>query len=122
MVKLPKLICHFLVTNCSAGSRNRNDSAPDRRHSQNRKNPAPSGTGSRWLLDRSGNFTGTEASCTHVGLSDRAVIVDTNRLDVRIPLTSCVSVGMGNVVSGYLTLAADLALLGHLDYLLTANG
>ena len=32
------------------------------------------------------------------------------------------TIGVGYVVSGYLTLAADLALLGHLDYLLTANG
>ena len=32
------------------------------------------------------------------------------------------TIGVGYVVSGYLTLAADLTLLGHFVDLLTANG
>ena len=70
----------------------------------------------------SGNFSGLDASCADVDPSGRSVLFHSYSLYVCIPLSSCMTIGVGYVVSGYLTLAADLALLGHLDYLLTANG
>ena len=60
--------------------------------------------------------------CADVHPSGSSVLFNSYSLYVRVPLSSRMTIGVGYVVSGYLTLAADLALLGHLDYLLTANG
>jgi hypothetical protein len=58
----------------------------------------------------SGDFAGTDAARADVLSDDGAVFLDSDTLNVGIPLSSGVSVGVGNVVAGYLTLAADLAL------------
>ena len=58
----------------------------------------------------------------YVHPSGSSVLFHSYSLYVSIPLSSCMTIGVGYVVSGYLTLAADLALLGHSIDLLTANG
>ena len=70
----------------------------------------------------SGNFSGFDAACADVDPSGRSVLFHSYSLYVCIPLSSCMTIGVGYVVSGYLTLAADLTLLGHFVDLLTANG
>ncbi len=47
-----------------------------------------------------------------------AVVVDPDSLDIRIPLTLGVSVGVGYVVAGHLSFTANLTLSGHLQHLL----
>ena len=51
-----------------------------------------------------------EAARADVYSASGAVLFDFNGLDVCIPLSSCMTIGVGYVVTGYLTLAADFAL------------
>jgi len=61
-------------------------------------------------LDGTVYFAGSDASCAYFCFSDCTVIVDSYSLNVRIPLSSSVSVGMGYVVSGNLALSTNFAL------------
>ena len=70
----------------------------------------------------SGNFSGFDAACADVDPSGRSVLFHSYSLDIGVPLSPGMTIGVGYVVSGYLTLAADLTLLGHFVDLLTANG
>ena len=70
------------------------------------------------FLQSSRDFAGADAAGADVLSDDRAVFLDSHALDVSVPLSSGVSVGVGNVVAGYLALAANIALLGHFVNLL----
>jgi hypothetical protein len=52
----------------------------------------------------------TEASGADVLLDGNSVFFDSDSLDISIPLSSGMAIGVGNVVSGNLTLTTDLAL------------
>ena len=84
---------------------------------QKRKKPARS----RFLfliLHSSGNFTGSDASCAYVLSGDSTVFFNLYRLNVSVPLSSGVTVGVGYCVTGYLTLTTNFAFSGHLLHLL----
>ena len=70
------------------------------------------------FLQSSGDFAGADAAGADVLSDNGAVLLDSDALDVGVPLSSGVSVGVGNVVAGYLALAANIALLGHFVNLL----
>ena len=56
-------------------------------------------------------FVGFETFCANVGSSHCSVVIYYSYcLDVSVPFSLCVSVGMGNSISGHLSLTADLAL------------
>ena len=61
------------------------------------------------LLHGAVYFAGSETTCANFRSSDDTVLFDSDRLDVRIPLSSRVSVGVGYVISGNLSLTANLA-------------
>ena len=71
-----------------------------------------------WLLHCSGNFTGSDASSAYVLSGNSAVFFNLNGLDIGIPLSSGMAIGVGNVVSGNLTLTANITLLRHSLHLL----
>ena len=66
------------------------------------------------LLECSANLTGSDASGAYVHSGNGAVLLNLYALNVSIPLSSGMSVGVGNVVSGNLTLTANCAFLRHL--------
>ena len=68
-------------------------------------------------LDGSFDLAGSHASCADFCSSDCTVVHDTYRLDIRIPLSLAVSVGMADLVAGHLSLSADFTLSGHLLHL-----
>ena len=70
-------------------------------------------TAAVYRLLSSGNFTGSEAVCADVDPLYGSVILNFYSLDIGVPLSSRVTVGVGYVVAGNLTLSADLALSGH---------
>ena len=51
--------------------------------------------------------------CADVDPFNSSVLLNSYSLDVSVPLSSCMTIGVGNVISGNLTLSADLALSGH---------
>ena len=55
-------------------------------------------------------FAGSETTCANLGSSDHSAVVDPDGLDIRVPLSSRMSVRVGYVVSGNLSLSANLAL------------
>jgi hypothetical protein len=57
------------------------------------------------------HFSGPDAACAYVGLSDLSVFFDPNGLDIGIPFPSRMPVRVRYVVTGNLALAANLALL-----------
>lgn len=70
------------------------------------------------MLHCSGNFTGSDASCAYVLSGYGTVFFNLNRLNVGVPLSSGVTIGVGYSVTGYLTLTANFAFSGHLLHLL----
>lgn len=66
-----------------------------------------------------GYLARSKATCAYVGLSDRTVFFNSNRLDIRIPFSSGMSVGVRNSVSRSLTFSANFTFPGHLPHLLT---
>ena len=73
----------------------------------------------KWsILHSSGYFSGSDASCAYILSGNSAVFFNLDGLDVGIPLSSGMTVGVGNVVSGYLTLTANITLLRHSLHLL----
>ena len=62
-------------------------------------------------LDGTVYFIGSDASCAYIRFSDSPVgFFHSYCLNIRVPLSSCMSVGVGYRVSRYLSLTADLAL------------
>ncbi len=58
----------------------------------------------------SGNFSGFDAACADVDPSGSSVLFHSYSLDIGVPLSPCMTIGVGYVVSGNLALATDLAL------------
>ena len=57
-------------------------------------------------LDGTADLVRSDASCAYVSSSYCTIVVDSYSLDVCIPLSSAVSVGMGYCVTRNLTLSA----------------
>ena len=58
-------------------------------------------------LDGTGDLVGSDASCAYISSSNCTIVIDSDSLNVCIPLSSCVSVGMRNSVTGNLTFSAN---------------
>ena len=71
-------------------------------------------------LDGTVDLAGSHALRANIGSSDRTVIIDSDRLDVGIPLSSRMSIRMGYLISGNLTLSANFTLSEHLPHLLSS--
>ena len=56
--------------------------------------------------------------CADIDPFNGSVLLNSYSLDVSIPLSSGMTIGVGYVVTGNLTLSADLALSGHVLNLL----
>ena len=63
----------------------------------------------------------SEAACAYGSLSDSAVIVDPYGLDIGVPFSFCMDVGVRNSISRCLTLAAYFTFSGHLPHLLAIS-
>jgi hypothetical protein len=61
----------------------------------------------------------SEAACAYGSLSDSAVIIDPYGLDIGVPFSLCMDVGVRNCISRCLTFAAYFTFSGHLPHLLT---
>lgn len=72
------------------------------------KKPAHGGLFSVSNLDGTVDLVRSDASGTYVSSSNSTVIVDSYSLNVCIPLSSRVSVGMGYTVAGNLSFSANL--------------
>ena len=70
------------------------------------------------LSDGTVNLARSEAACAYGSLSYSAVIVDPYGLDISVPFSFCMDVGVRNSISRCLTLAAYFAFSGHLPHLL----
>ena len=70
------------------------------------------------FLDGTGDLAGSQACCANVRFPNGSVIVDPDRLNVRVPFSSGMDIRMGNLVSADLTLPANLALSRHQPHLL----
>ena len=60
----------------------------------------------------------SEAAGTNVSFPYSAVIIDPYGLDIGVPFSLCMDVGVRNSVSRCLTLAAYFTFSGHLPHLL----
>jgi hypothetical protein len=60
----------------------------------------------------------SEAACAYGCLSYSAVIIDPYGLDISVPFSFCMDVGVRNSISRCLTLAAYFTFSGHLPHLL----
>ena len=58
-------------------------------------------------LDRSFDLAGSHASCADFCSSDCSVVIDTYSLDVCVPFSLAVSVGMADLITGNLSFAAN---------------
>ena len=74
------------------------------------KKPSADTDGLLYPLHRAGNFSGSDASGANVLLDDGAVFLDSDGLNICVPLSSGMTIGVGYVVTGNLALATDLAL------------
>ena len=63
----------------------------------------------------------SEAACAYGSLSYSAVIVDPYGLDISVPFSLCMDVGVRNSISRCLTLAAYFTFSGHLPHLLIVS-
>ena len=70
------------------------------------------------LSDGTVDLARSEAACAYGSFSDSAVIVDPYGLDVGVPFSLCMDVGVRNSISRCLTLAAYFTFSGHLPHLL----
>lgn len=69
-------------------------------------------------LDSAVDFVASYASCAYVFSGNCSVFYNSYSLNVSIPFSSCMSVGMGNVISGNLTFTTYFTLSWHLPHLL----
>ena len=70
------------------------------------------------LSDGTVDLARSEAACAYGSLSYSAVIIDPYGLDISVPFSLCMDVGVRNCVSRCLTLAAYFTFSGHLPHLL----
>ena len=70
------------------------------------------------LSDGTVDLARSEAACAYGSLSYSAVIIDPYGLDISVPFSFCMDVGVRNSISRCLTLAAYFAFSGHLPHLL----
>ena len=63
----------------------------------------------------------SEAACAYGCLSYSAVIIDPYGLDISVPFSLCMDVGVRNSISRCLTLAAYFTFSGHLPHLLVLS-
>ena len=63
----------------------------------------------------------SEAACAYGSFSYSAVIVDPYGLDISVPFSFCMDVGVRNSISRCLTLAAYFTFSGHLPHLLVVS-
>ena len=63
----------------------------------------------------------SEAACAYGSFSYSAVIVDPYGLDISVPFSFCMDVGVRNSISRCLTLAAYFTFSGHLPHLLIVS-
>ena len=61
-------------------------------------------------LDGTVYFAGSQASSAYFGFSDCTVLFDPYSLNISIPFSSGVSVGMGYIISGNLSFSANFTL------------
>ena len=62
------------------------------------------------LVSSSLNLAGADAAGANVLSGHSTIFLDSYSLDIGVKLSLGMAVGVGNVVSGYLTLTADLTL------------
>lgn len=84
---------------------------------ENKKTPDTSDVFHR-SLKSSFNFAGLHAASAHLHPSYGTVIIHPYRLDVRIPFSLGVDIGMAYLVAGNLALTTDLTLVRQLKHLL----
>jgi hypothetical protein len=70
------------------------------------------------LLYCSGDFTGSDASCAYVLSGNGTAFLYLDGLDVYVPFSSGMTIGMGYIVSGNLALTTNLAFFRHILHLL----
>ena len=70
------------------------------------------------LSDGTVDLARSEAACAYGSFSYSAVIIDPYGLDISIPFSLCMDVGVRNSISRCLTLAAYFTFSGHLPHLL----
>jgi hypothetical protein len=70
------------------------------------------------LSDGTVDLARSEAACAYGSLSYSAVIIDPYGLDISVPFSLCMDVGVRNSISRCLTLAAYFTFSGHLPHLL----
>ena len=70
------------------------------------------------LSDGTVDLARSEAACADRSFSDSAVIVDPYGLDIGVPFSFCMDIGVRNSISRCLTLAAYFTFSGHLPHLL----
>ena len=73
------------------------------------------------LSDGTVDLARSEAACAYGSLSYSAVIVDPYGLDIGVPFSLCMDVGVRNSISRCLTLAAYFTFSGHLPHLLVVS-
>jgi hypothetical protein len=73
------------------------------------------------LSDGTVDLARSEAACAYGSLSYSAVIIDPYGLDISVPFSFCMDVGVRNSISRCLTLAAYFTFSGHLPHLLLSN-
>ena len=70
------------------------------------------------MSDGTVDLARSEAACAYGSFSDSAVIVDPYGLDIGVPFSLCMDIGVRNSISRCLTLAAYFTFSGHLPHLL----
>ena len=73
------------------------------------------------LSDGTVDLARSEAACAYGSLSYSAVIIDPYGLDISVPFSLCMDVGVRNSISRCLTLAAYFTFSGHLPHLLVVS-
>ena len=73
------------------------------------------------VLDGAVDLACSDASGAYVSFSYFAIVIDSNSLNVGIPFSLGMSVGMGYIVARNLSLATYFALFRHLPHLLTSK-
>jgi hypothetical protein len=64
-----------------------------------------------FVLNGSTNLIGANASCANFPLQDRTVFINFNSLDVGVPFSLGMPIGVAHVVSGSLAFSAHLAFI-----------
>ena len=87
------------------------ETAEDRAEkTEENKKGRPKGLPLKWsILHSSGYFSGSDASCAYVLSGNGSVFFNLYGLNVCVPLSSGMTIGVGNVVSGNLALTTNIA-------------